>query len=319
MDRVAVMVDAGYFFAAGSALVSGRGKQRRNGVIIDERAAIDALRDLANTLTGGVPLLRIYWYDGASRKTGPTAEHVRLAGCNDVKVRLGFLNASGQQKGVDSLIVTDLVELARNRSVSDVVLMSGDEDVRIGVQLAQSFGVRVHLVGIKPHAGTQSVQLLQEADTCTEWGVPIVAKMLSLRAPSGPQLEVRSTPGVVREVIRAPLKQKPDATVKHKDIPDAPALDAVLEQLLAELTPAELNGAAKYLAENSNNVPHEIDGKLLATCRTALGRNLDGPSRRYVRGRARQRLREEADKNSGQDHCTPASLLRAVRSQNAAE
>jgi hypothetical protein len=93
-------------------------------VVLDEHAAIDALKNLASTLTSGTSLLRIYWYDGASRKTGPSAEHVRLAGCNDVKIRLGFLNASGQQKGVDSLIVTDLVELARNRSVCDGVLMS---------------------------------------------------------------------------------------------------------------------------------------------------------------------------------------------------
>jgi len=85
-------------------------------------------------------------------------------------VRLGFLNSAGQQKGVDSLIVTDLVELARNRAVGDVVLVSGDEDVRIGVQLAQSFGVRVHLVGVKPCAGNQSPELRQEADTCTEVG-----------------------------------------------------------------------------------------------------------------------------------------------------
>jgi hypothetical protein len=35
MDRVAVLVDAGYFFAAGSALVSGSGNQRRDSLIFD--------------------------------------------------------------------------------------------------------------------------------------------------------------------------------------------------------------------------------------------------------------------------------------------
>ena len=40
------------------------------------------------------------------------------------------------------------------------------------------------------------------------------------------------------------------------------------------------------------DVPHELDGKLLARCRTALGKNLDDTSRRYVRSRARQRIRE---------------------------
>ncbi len=57
-------------------------------------------------------------------------------------------------------------------------------------------------------------------------------------------------------------------------MPEAAILDAVLEKLLAELTVTELNGAVRFLAENSNNVPHELDGKLLVTSRTALGRSI---------------------------------------------
>jgi uncharacterized LabA/DUF88 family protein len=34
------------------------------------------------------------------------------------------------------LIGTDLIELARNHAISDAVLLSGDEDLRIGVQIA---------------------------------------------------------------------------------------------------------------------------------------------------------------------------------------
>ena len=43
MDRVAVLVDAGYFFAAGSALVSGSGNQRRDSLIFDEKSAVKEL------------------------------------------------------------------------------------------------------------------------------------------------------------------------------------------------------------------------------------------------------------------------------------
>ena len=146
--RTAIMVDAGYFFAAASALLSGSGQKKRNELTLDEKATVAALKTQAGLLAG-LPVLRIYWYDGAGRN-GPYPEHSRIANCDDIKLRLGFLNSAGQQKGVDSLIVTDLVELARNRAISDVLLMSGDEDVRIGVQLAQSFGVRVHLLGIEP-------------------------------------------------------------------------------------------------------------------------------------------------------------------------
>lgn len=51
---------------------------------------------------------------------------------------------------MDSLIVTDLIALARNQAVTDAVLLSGDEDVRIGVEIAQGYGVRAQLVGIEP-------------------------------------------------------------------------------------------------------------------------------------------------------------------------
>jgi uncharacterized LabA/DUF88 family protein len=298
MDRVAVLVDAGYFFAAGSALVSGTGKQKRDTIIFDEAQAANALKDFARTITGGLSLLRIYWYDGASRKTGPSAEHVRLAHANDIKVRLGFLNAVGEQKGVDSLIVTDIVELARNRAVADVVLMSGDEDVRIGVQLAQSFGVRVHLLGIKPCAGTQSTQLRQEADTCSEWGLSIVGKIISLRPAPITSVTVGATPAVLSAAAGAATAALAKATTKvlpkANGIPEAATLNAVVEQLLGELAPAEVKGAAGYMLANSNNVPHELDGKLLARCRAALGKNLDDASRRYVRSRVRQRIRELA-------------------------
>ena len=60
-----------------------------------------------------------------------------------------------------------MIALARNRAISDAVLVSGDEDLRVGVQQAQEFGVRVHLVGIKPGRGSQSLFLLQEADTAS--------------------------------------------------------------------------------------------------------------------------------------------------------
>ena len=75
---------------------------------------------------------------------------------------------SANEKAWNSLIVTDMIALARNRAISDAVLVSGDEDLRVGVQQAQEFGVRVYLVGIKPSRGNQSLFLLQEADTTHE-------------------------------------------------------------------------------------------------------------------------------------------------------
>ena len=54
----------------------------------------------------------------------------------------------------------------------------------MGVQQAQEFGVRVHLVGIKPSRGSQSLSLLQEADTTHEWTEAEVASFLSCKPKS---------------------------------------------------------------------------------------------------------------------------------------
>lgn len=97
-----------------------------------------------------------------------TAEHVRLAKISDVKLRFGTLNNYGDQKGVDSRMIADMIELARNRAIDSAVLVGGDDDLRVGVEVAQSYGVRFHLLGIQDHFHANQSQLLQqEADSVT--------------------------------------------------------------------------------------------------------------------------------------------------------
>jgi uncharacterized LabA/DUF88 family protein len=120
VSRVAVFVDAGYLFAQGSVAVTGQQKPRV-GMTLDGPTAIRELKAVALEKTDGCSLLRIYWYDGAIGGARLTAEQSLLAHLDDVKVRLGFINTVGQQKGVDSLIVTDLIELARQKAISDAL------------------------------------------------------------------------------------------------------------------------------------------------------------------------------------------------------
>ena len=174
MDRVAVFVDAGYLFAQGSKEISGR-QLRRGEISLDHQTLIRLLKDFAENVSG-LPLLRIHWYDGTSQ--GPTPQHNTLADQADMKVRLGFVNSAGRQKGVDSLIVTDMISLARNRAMADCVLLSGDEDLRVGVQQAQEYGVRVHLLGIRPARGSQSLFLLREVDSSHEWSSDVLRDFL---------------------------------------------------------------------------------------------------------------------------------------------
>lgn len=94
----------------------------------------------------GLATLRVYWYD-ASYDAVPTSEQREIATIPGVKLRLGRME-HGRQKGVDSLIVRDLMTLARERAMATAYLLSGDEDVRVGVAAAQDMGARVVLLSI---------------------------------------------------------------------------------------------------------------------------------------------------------------------------
>ncbi|HYK29291.1 MAG TPA: NYN domain-containing protein, partial [Streptosporangiaceae bacterium] len=96
----------------------------------------------------------------------PTIDQRVIAQMPWVKLRLGNLNARGQQKGVDAQIRADMEALARHRAITDAILVAGDEDMVPAVEAAQAFGVRIHLWGIEPPYGTnQAERLVWESDT----------------------------------------------------------------------------------------------------------------------------------------------------------
>lgn len=260
---VAVFVDAGYLFAQGSTALTGSEKPR---AILDfnETAAIAELIAAAKVKCGAAPLLRIYWYDAAPRSRGPSLEHLDLAHTDYVKLRLGFMNSQGEQKGVDSLIVTDLIELARNHAISDALLLSGDEDVRIGVVIAQSLGVRVHLLGIAPCRGSQSLQLMQESDTTTEWDAATVGKFLTLKAGA-----ISAAPPGPPPATGAPL-------ISAEDV------DAVAAEVLATID-GHVAASLHDFWKTTSGLPPEIDGKLLVQCRDRIGRDLSADEKRGLR------------------------------------
>ena len=226
----------------------------------------------AATKANGAQLLRIYWYDGLLGAR-PSIEQDELARTDNVKVRLGTVTA-GQQKGVDSLIVTDLIELARNQAISDAVLFSGDEDLRIGVQIAQSFGVRVDLVGIEPSRGNQSDMLRQVADTMGEWLKSDVDEFLKYKDSQG------SAPAL------PPSEFTPAAAVEN----EGDALHQVVGEILDSMDGNQVRDIAESLAQSPGEIPYGYDRKLLGYGRRALGRDLDQSERLRMRNEFRETL-----------------------------
>jgi len=271
--QIAVFVDAGYVYAQGSALIAGQ-KQPRTAIALNVQEILARLRKVAEDACPDGRMLRTYWYDGLLRGGRPNSEQSEVANAPLSKLRLGMVNSKGEQKGVDSLIVTDLIDLARNRVISDALIVSGDEDIRIGVQVAQTFGVQVHLLGIKPARGSQSPDLIQEADTHREWTEDDVNAFLVVR-PSAPAAD----PANVGVALQAGTAAAEEAGALEA------AIDAEIEVTIAQLDGTKRESVRAAVRATPDRVPPELDRPTLASIRNRVGRDLTDPERKAFRAR----------------------------------
>jgi uncharacterized LabA/DUF88 family protein len=165
VDRCALFVDAGYVLADGAMAVHGT--RNRESVSWDYVGVLQVLKNVAREHTG-LPLLRCYWYEATveGRRSG---EHNTLADLPGVKLRLGRMRP-GRREGVESEIHRDLTTLARNRAISDALVVSADEDLAQVIADVQDLGIRVVLVHIGAPGWTASAALRQECDAIVEIG-----------------------------------------------------------------------------------------------------------------------------------------------------
>jgi uncharacterized LabA/DUF88 family protein len=196
LSRYAIMIDVGYIYASTGELLFSA--SYRHEYRVDAAELIRALSREASEQVRG-ELLRVYWYD-AARDRVPTFDQRVIAQMPLVKLRLGNLNARGQQKGVDAQIRADMEALARHRAITDAVLVAGDEDMVPAVEAAQTYGVRIHLWGIEPPYGTnQAERLIWESDTVDVVHADFIKPYFTLdtsREAEAEAAEVRVTPPV---------------------------------------------------------------------------------------------------------------------------
>jgi uncharacterized LabA/DUF88 family protein len=198
LARYAIMIDVGYIYAAAGELLFSTSSRRDFRVDADK--LIQALTRQADGLVRG-ELLRVYWYD-AARDRVPTIDQRVIAQMAWVKLRLGNLNARGQQKGVDAQIRADMEALARHRAITDAVLVAGDEDMVPAVEAAQAYGVRVHLWGVEPPFGTnQAERLVWESDTVEVLDRPFLEPYFT-RVPA----ETPPPPAVLAPAVPSPAQ-----------------------------------------------------------------------------------------------------------------
>ena len=291
MDRFAIFVDVGYVVASVAELLAGSAERHLVGC--DYAQLVDSLvADAAGDC--GLPLLRTYWYD-ASLSGQPEHDQVTLADLPGVRLRLGRL-VRGEQKGVDSRIVRDLIVLARDRAIAAAFLVAGDEDIVEGVAEAQDHGVRVTLLGVP--GVNQSRLLLQQSDGHRVmpdefWrahfrllepardrpAAPVLAPEEAVAAP-GPEppqaaynaamraaFEAAAQSGSGPDSVRALLRQ----TSAEADAFERLAAEAGHEfarELLTEATPPEIERLMKLTGWQ---VPRDLDARLLRFAEQRLG------------------------------------------------
>lgn len=140
-------------------------------------------------------------------------------------------------------------------------------DSEIGVQVIQTFGIRVHLLGITAIDGEhQSRLLVRESDPVAAWSVDVVRKFMSQR-------EVTATvAGLVGAAGEAPASDQSDEA----------SLRAAVVAFYQTLEPSDIEDI-ETVFNASRQIPPTYDGRLLASCRTALGRDLLVHERRQFR------------------------------------
>jgi hypothetical protein len=164
VDRCALFVDADY--ALGDGALAVHGTRHRDSVSWDYAGLLKLLAGLARDRTG-LPVLRCYWYE-ATVDSRRTAEHDTLADIPGLKLRLGKVRP-GRREGVETEIRRDLTTLARNKAVSDVIIVSAEEDLSQVISDVQDQGIRVAILHISTGADwTISRALRQECDDIVE-------------------------------------------------------------------------------------------------------------------------------------------------------
>jgi uncharacterized LabA/DUF88 family protein len=306
-SRCAVYVDVGYLLAAAATRVTGT--SLRSGVHVLYDQLIDAIIGQAEEHSA-LPLLRVNWYDSGGRAgslADPFQEQIGLL--PRVKLRLGRLSNSGEQKGVDLRIGLDLLMHARNQAVDVIYLVSGDDDLTEAVEEVQGHGIPVILLAVpddrgRPHA--VSKHLLREADGLELISSDAIDMFVTTRTQPAPEpvpepepvaaTPARPTPAVMagKRPLR-PQDSRPASALVYSsatgevamgDIPDEesvsqPLIDEVCESVMNTWLRGARPEQVSALRRGRPTIPSDIDRALLTDLSARTGHYYIEESHRF--------------------------------------
>ncbi|MFD9950417.1 NYN domain-containing protein [Nonomuraea sp. NPDC059023] len=205
--RIAGLIDAGFMTrSAAGALQKPVGEIKFEG-----EELVQWFRICAHRLD--MSFLRAYWYDGAYNIDDPNSrvQRVRFAeleACAGLQLRLGHLEARPfdhkialkravkeagysyeelrkhfhperlyQQKGVDTLLVLDMMRLAQQKACDTFLLIAGDRDLAEAVRAVQQLGIKVFLAC--PAGAPVATELGNLVDMKIAWSQELLHQLTS--------------------------------------------------------------------------------------------------------------------------------------------
>ncbi len=222
-------MDASYALADGARAVHGT--RNRDSVSWDYAGLLKLLGGMSRDRTG-LPLLRCYWYD-TSPDGNRTAEHDSVADIPGVKLRLAKIRPN-RKEGVEAEIRKDLSALARNHAVSDVIIVSAEEDLAPVIAEVQDLGIRAILLTISTENDWAASRVLrQECDDLIEISPGHLRPYVDLISGAEPQLASagyrelavdRSQPAEQHQALEAPAQR-----LYAQSLPNAQSLSTLYE------------------------------------------------------------------------------------------
>lgn len=254
-------VDAGYLLASAATRLTGT--SLRSGVSVDHEKLIAALTRQAEEIAG-VPLLRVHWYDSA-RNAVPDATQEQIGLLPKVKVRLGRIGFTGEQKGVDLRIGLDMVAHARNGAVEVIILVSGDDDLTEAVEEAQVHGVQVIVLAVPDEAGQPhgvSKHLQRAADGLELFDPDSVDASVTRTIASTPSPEPTVPTPPPSSGVTPPIPTPAQIANQKRLIPTAPATTTAdpTPRLVYSATTGGPASMASEFARSSDEQTAIIDG-----------------------------------------------------------
>ncbi|MEE6296614.1 NYN domain-containing protein [Georgenia wangjunii] len=294
----AILIDAGYVWKQVAKAV---GKQHRSDVSLNGYGVplVEALVEEAEG--DDMRILRTYWYDGAPDRI-PNIQQRAVGRAPRVKLRVGSMS-NGRQKGVDRLIQRDILALAQNKAVNDLIILTGDQDMEEELDIAGQHGLLIHVWGVADREQQHQIsgRLLRVVDHWkvlpAHWAATFVAdetgKSVVDDVPIPVPLTSESQLDAFRHRVLGATVELETANMATEIVPwssaqlreaGRAAYDALSEQYGAEWT-AVRNEVASSTWRTTNgdivrSIPGRYDTELLDTVEAIVGQPLSDPSQR---------------------------------------